>query len=137
MTVKEGLAHGVQIRPERGAKDAVTIMEEITRDAVPRKRVPELLASPFRRRMGGHIDVDDAPAIMGQYQENVQDLEPDGRHGEEIHRDQVVDVVRQERAPRLRGGIPAPQPVTATSTTGGLLASAWAAFATRVAAHHW
>jgi hypothetical protein len=35
----------------------------------------------------------------------LQGLEPDGRHGEDIHRDQVVDVVRQERAPRLRGGI--------------------------------
>src|ERR1700687_3197918 len=88
-------------------------MEEITRDAVPRKRVPELLSSPFRRRMGGHIDVDDAPSIMGQYQEDVQDLEPDGRYGEEIHRDQVVDVVRQERAPRLRGRILAPHHVLA------------------------
>jgi hypothetical protein len=39
-----------------------------------------------------NIDVDDAPAI---------------------HRDQVVDVVRQERAPRLRGGIPPPQHVFA------------------------
>src|ERR1700681_518842 len=88
-------------------------MEEITRDAVPRKRVPELLAGPFRRWMSGHIDVDDAPAIMGQYQEDVQNLEPDGRHGEEIHRDQVVDVVRQERAPRLRRGLSASDHVLA------------------------
>src|ERR1700730_9713334 len=88
-------------------------MEEITRDAAPGKCIPELLASPFGRRMSGHIDVDDAPAIVGQYQEDVQDLEPDGRHGEEIHRDQVVDVVRQERAPRLRWGSPAPQHVFA------------------------
>ena len=44
----------------------------------------------------------------GPKPENVQDLEANDRHGEEIHRDQVLEVVLEERAPRLRGRLSAP-----------------------------
>ncbi|MDR3749761.1 MAG: hypothetical protein P4M04_16710 [Acidobacteriota bacterium] len=49
--------------------------------------------------MTGHVEVNDATAIMGQYQENVEDLESDGGHGEEIDRNQLRDVVLEESAP--------------------------------------
>jgi hypothetical protein len=82
----------------------------------PGKGIPELLGGPLGRRVGGDIDVDDASAIMGQDQEDIQDLETDSRDGEEIHRDQVVDVVLQERAPRLRRGLSASRHVLADAS---------------------
>jgi hypothetical protein len=76
---------------DRPTKAGLVEMEEIARHGVPRKRIPELLGSPFGRWMSGDIEVNDAPAIMGQHQEDVEDLETDRRHGEEIHRDQVLE----------------------------------------------
>ena len=72
---------------ERRAKNAVTITEEEAWHGVPGECIPELLGGPFGRRMSGHIDVDDAPPVMGKHQEDIQDLETDRRHGEEIHSD--------------------------------------------------
>src|SRR2546430_10601930 len=39
---------------------------------------------------------------MGQHQKYVKDLEPDGGHGEEVDRDQLLGMVLQEGAPSLR-----------------------------------
>jgi len=39
---------------------------------------------------------------MGQNQKYVKDLEPDGGHGEEVDRDQLLGMVLQEGAPSLR-----------------------------------
>ena len=88
-------------------------MEEIAGHAGTGKRLSELLGRPCGRRMSGDVDVDDAPAIMGQDQEDVEDLEPDGRHGKEIHGNQLGQVVFQERAPRLRRRSPVPHHVLA------------------------
>ena len=92
-------------RLERRTKDLIAITEEIARHLVPRKRIPELLSSPFGRRMRSDVDVDEAPAIMSQQQEHVEDLEPNGRHGEEVHGDQVLDAVLQKGAPVCEGGV--------------------------------
>ena len=52
--------------------------------------------------MGGHIEVQNAPPVMGQYQEHVKNLETDGGDSKEVDRDQLLDVILQERAPGLR-----------------------------------
>src|SRR5205814_9959087 len=39
---------------------------------------------------------------MGQHQKYVKDLEPDGGHGEEVDRNQLLGMVLQEGAPSLR-----------------------------------
>jgi len=46
--------------------------------------------------------VNNAAAIMGQYQKDVQDLEADGGDGKEVDGNQLRDVVLQERTPSLR-----------------------------------
>ena len=53
--------------------------------------------------MLGNVEVDDPPAVVGEHDEDEEDAEASGGHGEEIERDQVPDVIGQERAPRLRG----------------------------------
>jgi hypothetical protein len=47
------------------------------------------LRGPVRGRMLGHVEVDDAPAMVGEHDEDEEDAEPRGGHGEEIDRDQV------------------------------------------------
>jgi len=52
--------------------------------------------------VGGHIEVKNATTIMGQHEKHVEDLETDGRDGEEIDGDELRDVVLEEGAPSLR-----------------------------------
>src|SRR5260370_5213368 len=54
--------------------------------------------------MSGHIEVQDAAAIMGQHQEYIKYLEVDRRHREEVDRNQLLGVILQECAPGLRCG---------------------------------
>jgi hypothetical protein len=89
--------------PELLAIDAVTVAEEIGGRRLLREGVDELLSSPGGSGMLGDVEVDDAPAVMGKHNENEQDTETSGGHGEEVDRDQVEDVVGEERPPGLRG----------------------------------
>ena len=52
---------------------------------------------------GGCILVDDPTTVVGEDDEDEQDTETGGGHGEEVDRDQVRDIVGEERAPGLRG----------------------------------
>ena len=52
--------------------------------------------------MLGHVEVNDAPAMVSEYDENEEDAQAHGRHREEIERDQVPDMVGEERPPGLR-----------------------------------
>jgi hypothetical protein len=46
---------------------------------------------------------DDAPALVSEHDEDEEDAEPSGGHGEEVERDQVSDMIGEERSPRLGG----------------------------------
>src|SRR5215831_20785983 len=48
------------------------------------------------------VEVDDAPAVVSEHDENEEDTKASGRHGEEVDRDQVAEMVSEERSPRLR-----------------------------------
>ena len=52
--------------------------------------------------MLGDIEVEDAPPVVGEHDEDEQDAQTRGGDGEEIDGDEVADVIGQERAPRLR-----------------------------------
>ena len=53
--------------------------------------------------MLGDVEVDDAPAVVGEHDEDEEDAQAGGGHGEEVDGDQVADVVGEERPPGLRG----------------------------------
>src|SRR5436309_6678250 len=55
--------------------------------------------------MLGNVEVEDAPAIVSEHDEDEQDAQARGRNGEEIEGDQIRDVIGKERAPGLRGGV--------------------------------
>jgi len=43
--------------------------------------------------MLGDVEVEDAPAVVGEHDEDEENAEPSGGHGEEIDRDQVPDMI--------------------------------------------
>ena len=53
--------------------------------------------------MSRDVEVDDPPAVMDKDDADEQDSTRDGRDGEEIHRAQCRDVIREEGSPCLRG----------------------------------
>jgi hypothetical protein len=64
------------------------------------------VAGPLGSGMRRDTEVEDPTPIVRQHQEDIQDLEPDRRHREEVDRDHGFDVILQKGAPSL-GGRPA------------------------------
>lgn len=52
--------------------------------------------------MGGHIKVQNATPVMGQHPKHVKDAEADSGHREEVDGDQLLRMILEKRAPRLR-----------------------------------
>ena len=95
--------HVSHLSPEGIAEDGIAVAQQVTRELVEGKGLPQLLSRPFRRRMGGHVAVNNTTTVMGQYQKHVKDLETEGGHGEEVDGAQLRDVILQKGAPGLRG----------------------------------
>jgi hypothetical protein len=86
--------------------NAVTIPQQIPRFAPSGKRLNDLLASPVCCRMFGHIVMHDSPTVVGENDQNKQDAKRSSGHHEEVDGDQVLDMIVQERSPRLGGRFP-------------------------------
>ena len=93
------------------AVDLVAVAQEIGRRGVIREGVDDLLGGPVGGGMLGHVEVDDASAMVGEHDEDEEDAEPSGGHGEEVDRDQVPDMIgrgtsaRSERAVSAASGM--------------------------------
>ena len=57
----------------------------------------------LRGRVGGNVEVQNAPTVIGQNQEDVKNVETDRGHGEEINGDHLLRVILKESSPSLRG----------------------------------
>ena len=95
-------SHALNALPKWVTVDAIAIAEEIGRRGVVREGVDELLGGPDGGGMLGDVEMEDASAVVGEHDEDEEDAEPSGGHGEKIDRDQVPDVISQERSPSLR-----------------------------------
>src|SRR5215472_4998212 len=100
-------AHVCDLPLEFLPEDGVAIAQQVARDLLKRKRLPQLLPGPFRGWMGGHIEMKNASTVMSQHQKDVKHLETNGRHGKEINGDQLLSMILQESAPGLRRGLAA------------------------------
>src|SRR5664280_1312607 len=80
------------------AEDSIAVAEQVARQLVKGKGLPQLLSRPLCGGVGSHIEVKNATPVMGQYQKHVKNLETDGGHSEEVDGDHLGEVVLQERA---------------------------------------
>src|SRR5262249_42579511 len=98
-----------KVRPE----DPIAIAQQIAWRSFPREGFPQLLSSPLCGRMSSDTKMQNAPTIMRQHQEHVQDLESYGRHRKRVDGNHALHVVVQEGSPGLRGRIVAAHQVLA------------------------
>jgi hypothetical protein len=84
------------------AVDAVAIAKEIRRCAVIGESLHDLLRGPVGGGMLGHVEVDDASAMVNQHDENEEDAQARRGDREEIEGDQIPDMVNEECSPGLR-----------------------------------
>lgn len=89
-------------RLARVAEDGIAVAKQVARQLIKQERLSQLLPRPFRRRMSRHIAVENATPVMSHYQKHVKNMEAKGRHGKEVDGDQLLGVILQEGAPRLR-----------------------------------
>src|SRR5881409_1099925 len=80
-------------------KMALAIAQQVARELVEGKDLPQLLSRPLRGGMSGHIEVENATTVMGQDQKHVKNLETQGGHREEVDGDQLGEVIVQEGVP--------------------------------------
>ncbi len=93
--------HALDAAAERIAVDLVAIAEEIGRRGVVWEDVDDLLGGPGRGGVLGDVEVEDAPAMVSEHDEDEQYAQLRSGHGEEIDRDHLADMVGEERAPGL------------------------------------
>ena len=96
----------IDLLPNSITIDTVAISQQITRSGVERKRFNELLGSPLGRRMFRHIEVDNSPSVMCQYEEHEQYLECRRWHDEEVDSDKLFQVLIEKRPPSGGGQPP-------------------------------
>ena len=90
--------------PELLAVDSVTVAQEIGGRGVVRESVHDLLGGPVGGGVLGHVEVEDAPAVVSEHDENKEDTQARGGDREEIDGDQMTDMVGEERPPGLGWG---------------------------------
>jgi hypothetical protein len=66
------------------------------------KPIHDLLGGPDGGGMLGDIEMAAAPAMVGQDDEDEKDVQVSGGNGEEVDRDEIVDMADEERSPGLR-----------------------------------
>ena len=76
--------HAFHSVPKLRAVDLVTVAQEIRGRGVVREGVDELLGGPGGGGMLGHVEVDDAPAVVSEHDENKEDAQARGWDREEI-----------------------------------------------------
>src|SRR5436309_429558 len=74
-------------------------------------RLDQLSPSPTRGRMFRDIEMHQPAPVVAQHHEREQDPKSRRGHREEIQPDQILGVIRQKRAPRLRRRPPRPKHV--------------------------
>ena len=60
------------------------------------------MSCPFRAGVGGDVEMEEAPPLVHQHHEDIENSKGDGRHHEEVRRDQLLRVDIQECPPGLR-----------------------------------
>jgi len=91
------LAEGVPV-------DGVAIAEEIGGCGVVREGVHDVLGCPRSGGMLREVEVQDPAPMVGEDDQDEEHTQLSSGHSEEVDRDQVLDMVREECSPGLGRG---------------------------------
>ena len=78
---------------EEFAKLRITIPYQKSRWFLIAERISQLLSGPLRRGMSSHVEVSDSSSIVRQENQDIEQLEGDCWHNEEVNRDDLCGVV--------------------------------------------
>src|SRR5262245_28624845 len=82
----------------------IPVSQQVTWRLILGNRLHHLLPCPPCRRVLRHVEVNDAAAVMSQHDRYEQHPKADRRHGEEVDRDEILDMVVQETLQVWEGG---------------------------------
>src|SRR5215469_12244690 len=85
------------------AVDPIPIADQVARRLSPRECLCDLARDPFSRRMRCDVDPDKISAGQSNDDEDIEQVEANGRCNEEVHGRDVRRMITQEGAPSLRG----------------------------------
>ena len=76
--------HSLQAVLKRLTVDAIAVAEEVGQRGLVGKGIHDLLGGPVGSGMLGHVEVNDAPAMVSEHDENEEDAQMRGGDREEI-----------------------------------------------------
>src|ERR1019366_3087195 len=82
--------------------DTVAVADQVLGRCVLWECLDDLLGGPLCARVAGDVPVDDAPAIVGEDEKDVEDAKGRGWHGEEVDGRHGAHVIVQKSTPGLR-----------------------------------
>src|ERR1700704_181408 len=94
-------AHGTEPAFDEHAVDPIPIAEQVARGLIPRECLSDLACDPFRGRMRCDVDPDKVSAGHPNDDEDIEQIEANGRDNEQVHGGDVRRMVTQEGAPSL------------------------------------
>jgi hypothetical protein len=94
-------AHGAQSVRDVSAIDAIPITDQVARRLSPRECLRDLACDPFSRRIRGDVDSDKVSAGQPDDDEDIEQIEANGRNNEKVHGSDIRCMVAQEGAPSL------------------------------------
>ncbi len=100
---------GLQECDDRGIELRVAVQDDITIWTRLGKRLPQLLDDPLRRRVSGHVEMQNPTPPMLDDEEAVEQLEDQRGHGEEVEGNDQLTVILEESLPAPAGINAAPQ----------------------------
>ncbi len=89
--------------PKGISVDRIAVMQQVAGGRVPREGFGHLSGRPFRGGMRSNVEMEKAPSLVRQDDQDIENSKGDGRHHEEVRRDQLPRMVIQEGTPGLGG----------------------------------
>ena len=86
------------------AVDPIPVTDQVARGLSPRECLGDLACDPFRARIGCDVDPDKVSALQSNDDEDIEQVEANGRNNEQVYSGDVGRVVTREGAPSLDGG---------------------------------
>ena len=115
-------AHAFNVLLEVVTVDVIAIADQKTWNRLVREGIDDLLAGPFGVGIRGDTEVNDAPPVMAEHKEDVQDTKRDSGNSEEVAGGDIGNVIGQERSPSLGRWLSLPDHVFGHGRFGDVVA---------------